>query len=706
MSQTDLAFIKAFTGGRKPSRRSAEGKRPVRLEPTETPQQSPGEEPQQSATEKAVPPAPSAQVPPSAKPAQQADTAAAGSSAEASKPEDSPGSQGSDSPPEDSQEESNGHQQEGSSDPDGPAIEAVKAPAKESELQQTEHAISGATEETSEESNGEPRQDTHTQTDTGLDGRSSGSVSPSEEAGGHWGFDRPLITEAESQVLLGKVTPEELSGQADAPAEVAVLENAPAATHSLSSALDAAVGAKQAQTLAKPSLAAAGGITLPDQESPPLKTSVVSAPSDRVPATENPRETGDSSSDATKSTGDSSHEAPSEADPLQVQPPTSAQPAQLNPLDQPQKAPISPPPIRPQDPTTAQPKEPAEAKVAEASQSENSSKENAKSTEDSNTQGSTPVAKALGKNPQKSPSSQRQDRSSRDGLGEGRRGQVKSMAGKQADEARTSLAVSRKGGSNSAEQEPSDPSVQTERRGQSATASLTLLAQKTRASGVSGWQPVQETERFVLPPVCDALIQAVGDRFDELAKQIAPPGEQKVLMVVSVQGNEGCSTVACCLARTLAAAGRKAVLVDHDLTNPHLSEALGLTLTTGWEGVLTGQTALAEAVIQATEESLAVLPLAGALAAPVAADVVPRMRLCFGLLRQHYEVVLLDAGPVESVTDDQLAQPRADAALIVCDPATDSESRLRKVADRLSAAGMEVLGLAETFVTAPVKATA
>ena len=73
-------------------------------------------------------------------------------------------------------------------------------------------------------------------------------------------------------------------------------------------------------------------------------------------------------------------------------------------------------------------------------------------------------------------------------------------------------------------------------------------------------------------------------------------GEDKVLLVTSTAGNEGKSTLAAGLARTLAARGSRVLLIDGDLRKQSDAKMLGLRRGYGLEDVLRGKKKAREAV--------------------------------------------------------------------------------------------------------------
>ena len=109
-----------------------------------------------------------------------------------------------------------------------------------------------------------------------------------------------------------------------------------------------------------------------------------------------------------------------------------------------------------------------------------------------------------------------------------------------------------------------------------------------------------------------------------------------------------------------------------------------------------------------TANNLALVPLAGPSAGhdPAAGD-WSRLAPCIETLRKHYEMVLVDPGPLEDIgpIGDALARTaggKIDALLLVHNQRITPEEDLDEVERRLTAAGIAVAGLIENFVVAYV----
>src|SRR5271156_3662252 len=90
----------------------------------------------------------------------------------------------------------------------------------------------------------------------------------------------------------------------------------------------------------------------------------------------------------------------------------------------------------------------------------------------------------------------------------------------------------------------------------------------------------------------------------------------KVILFTSCHRAEGRTTLVLTLARALARHPCRTVLVDADLTGPMLARLLALRPEVGLDDVVEGGHALSDALIDASDDHLTVLPIRCAVARP------------------------------------------------------------------------------------------
>lgn len=218
-----------------------------------------------------------------------------------------------------------------------------------------------------------------------------------------------------------------------------------------------------------------------------------------------------------------------------------------------------------------------------------------------------------------------------------------------------------------------------------------------------GWQ----VDSFTWPKVCRRLIARAAVELDRLADALMAVNGQgyKVLAISGCHRGEGATTMLLCAARRLAERGIKPILVDADLTRPRLAKRLCLQPQFGWDE--TSEAAgrsLDQAIVEATTNNVALLPAREPSTETGRPTGDPsRLADCLDTLRSHYDMILVDLGPLEDagLGDPSRTQEIAqmiDAVVLVHNDHITSESRLTTMAEQLADAGITTAGIVENFV--------
>lgn len=249
-----------------------------------------------------------------------------------------------------------------------------------------------------------------------------------------------------------------------------------------------------------------------------------------------------------------------------------------------------------------------------------------------------------------------------------------------------------------------EPAVQPE-----TTPAVETKAPFAVVSAPPAFKPAWQVERFTWPKVCRRLVAQAGEEFDRLADALAAAvgrGE-KVLAVGACSAGEGATTLLLCAARRLAERGVHLALVDADFSRPRLAKRLGIEPQQGWnEASQDAETFLGYAVIEAVSNNLALAPIRESLASnrPTADDWT-RLAACLDALKNHYEMVLVDLGPLENIDGAEdlarrIGNGQVDAAILVHNGRLTSDDRLAEIQRELDAANIAVAGVIENFVSA------
>ncbi len=117
------------------------------------------------------------------------------------------------------------------------------------------------------------------------------------------------------------------------------------------------------------------------------------------------------------------------------------------------------------------------------------------------------------------------------------------------------------------------------------------------------------------PPIVQTLEHQCGNRFEKMAETLLAvrlEQNKKVVLFTSCHRAEGRTTLVLTLARALARRPLRTLLVDADLTGPMVARLLGLRPEVGLDDVVESGHALADALIDAPDDHLAILPMRAA----------------------------------------------------------------------------------------------
>lgn len=165
------------------------------------------------------------------------------------------------------------------------------------------------------------------------------------------------------------------------------------------------------------------------------------------------------------------------------------------------------------------------------------------------------------------------------------------------------------------------------------------------------------------------------------------------ILITSALPEESKSTTAINLAVTLASGGKSVVLVEADLRKPVLRKYLKQDLARG------GLSAYLAGIAD-LDDCIAVLPDLNI--SVIGAGVVPpnpsellnteRMHSLLDTLKRNYDYVLLDAPPVNLVTDAAVVGRMTDGAILVVRSKFAAARTVRQAKARLEAVGVRILG--------------
>ncbi len=198
-----------------------------------------------------------------------------------------------------------------------------------------------------------------------------------------------------------------------------------------------------------------------------------------------------------------------------------------------------------------------------------------------------------------------------------------------------------------------------------------------------------------------ALERGHGERFERLAEILlaARDGSHlRTLLFTSCHRSEGRTTLVLALARALARRPGRTLLVDADLAGPMLARSLGLRPRLGLDDVIEAAAPAADAIIEAPDDHLSVLPLRAPVARPREFLAAPAWLTTMARLRREFDLVLIDGSPLFAGLSEPNIPRAVDASILVHNRTLTGPKAVLRAREAIDAAGLPLLGLAETFV--------
>lgn len=211
----------------------------------------------------------------------------------------------------------------------------------------------------------------------------------------------------------------------------------------------------------------------------------------------------------------------------------------------------------------------------------------------------------------------------------------------------------------------------------------------------------QPTAELTWSPLVLTLERDWGERFERLADVLIESRDRrnlKVFLFTSCHRAEGRTTLVLALARCLSRRPGRTLLVDADLSGPMLARSFGLRPAIGFDDVVDSGHALVDAVIDAPDDHLSLLPLRAAVTRPREFLSSPAWTCSMARLRREFDMILLDGSPLFTGLSATVLHRSVDAAILVHNRSLTGERAILRASEVLEAGGVPLLGLAETFV--------
>lgn len=173
-------------------------------------------------------------------------------------------------------------------------------------------------------------------------------------------------------------------------------------------------------------------------------------------------------------------------------------------------------------------------------------------------------------------------------------------------------------------------------------------------------------------------------------------GDIKVIILTSSIENEGKSTVALNLVRSLAEDNKKVLLIDADLRKSVLVATKKIRVRGEARGLahyLSGQATLDEIIYTTNVENLEVVmagPMTPNPTELLGSDAFKRL---VATVRDNYDFVIIDTPPLGTVIDTAVIAPICDGAIMIIESEVISYKLAQMVKKQLEVTGCHILGV-------------
>lgn len=168
--------------------------------------------------------------------------------------------------------------------------------------------------------------------------------------------------------------------------------------------------------------------------------------------------------------------------------------------------------------------------------------------------------------------------------------------------------------------------------------------------------------------------------------------EIKIIVVTSSEPGEGKSTTSGNLALSFAQAEKKTIIIDCDLRKPSIHKNFRISNLIGLSDVIIGKEKVKDAVHE-YNDYLSVLSSGKLPPNPSEMLGSKAMTNLLELLKEHFDIIILDSAPLQAVTDAQILSTKADGTILVVRAEKTKRESVIQAKALLEKVGTKILGI-------------
>lgn len=164
------------------------------------------------------------------------------------------------------------------------------------------------------------------------------------------------------------------------------------------------------------------------------------------------------------------------------------------------------------------------------------------------------------------------------------------------------------------------------------------------------------------------------------------------LLVTSEKPISGKSTISANIAVTYAQAGYKTLIIDGDMRKPTQHYIFDLPNNSGLSNLIINKATYSDSIKESNVDNLAILTAGPTPPNPSELITSSKFETIFNELLDHYDFIVIDTPPVNTVTDAQVYAQTVKNCVLVIDAEKNNKIEVKKAKDLLNKSDGKLLG--------------